>query len=214
MLIPVTFALAALPVAAGDLKDAIKVKVSGRGDFEVFVVAYLACLIGLFLFLHFGFHDASLTLPYYIVYFVPGCVLAIIMFAGEAWRRGGRFFGDAIVYGVAGLITLGWLARPAIPALEIASSFSFWLVVAAVHGAAAASRRFAIGSVVLLAGAAFLGMCIYQTDLSRFAPSDPKPKRGNGTYSAAQYSFSSSFARTLVQKEPIGFWYTGDPKSF
>ncbi len=110
LLIPVTYALAALLVVARGLL--IERMPTRDMDFAVLVACYLASTIFLSLIFHFGFHDAWLSIPFYVVYFVPGCVLALLVLGGEAKRRGGRIFGNAAVLSGAVLILLSWLANP------------------------------------------------------------------------------------------------------
>ena len=132
-------------------------------DFEMLVVSYLTSIICFSLVLHFGFHDAWLATPYYISYFLPGCVLTIVVLAGEAERHGGRIFGNAAVYGGTGFILFAWFAHPLLPDPAILSSWSLWLTVAAVIvGAALTTQYAAAASLVLVAGAVLLSLCLYQ----------------------------------------------------
>lgn len=161
LLIPVMFAFAASP---GVIRRSILArKQSSRMDFEMLVVSYLTSIICFSLVLHFGFHDAWLATPYYISYFLPGCVLTIVVLAGEAERHGGRIFGNAAVYGGTGFILFAWFAHPLLPDPAILSSWSLWLTVAAVIvGAALTTQYAAAASLVLVAGAVLLSLCLYQ----------------------------------------------------
>ena len=116
LLIPITFALAALLLVARP--SAILGSAKRDREFAVLAATYLTSIVGFSLILHFGLHDASLSLPWYTVYFVPGCVVALIALAGEAERRGGPIFGTVAVYCGAGLILIWWVAYPILPHLE------------------------------------------------------------------------------------------------
>lgn len=204
LLIPVTFMLAALSLVA---RPIIARTPTIASDFEVFVVCYLASIIGLSLILHFGFHDASLSLAHYISYFVPGSVLALIVLGGAIERHGQRI----LVLGGAGLILLGWLAHPFLPHLNITESWYFWLVVAAVTVAAAAAlHRVAAVSVVLLAGAVLLTSSLFQA-ASQFY--DIRDSRSESKLEWDLYRgaiFLQQFVNPHVPPlaRSIGFWYS------
>jgi len=204
LLIPVTFVLAALSVVARPIIARMPTSVT---DFEVLVVSYLASIIGLSLILHFGFHDASLSLAYYISYFVPGSVLALVVLGGAIERRGHRML---VLVGAA-LILLGWLAHPVLPHLKITESWYFWLAVAAVTVAAAAVlHRIAAVSVVLLAGAVLLSSSLFQA-ASQFY--DVRDSRSESKLEWDLYRgaiFLQQFVNAHVPPlaRSIGFWYS------
>jgi hypothetical protein len=204
LLIPITFVLAALSVVA---RPIIARTPTSATDFEVLVVSYLASIIGLSLILHFGFHDASLSLAYYISYFVPGSVLALVVLGGAIERHGHR----VLVLVGAGLILLGWLAHPVLPHLKITESWYFWLAVAAVTVAAAAIlHRIAAASVVLLAGAVLLSSSLFQA-ASKFY--DVRDSRSESKLEWDLYRgaiFLQQFVNAHVppSARSIAFWYS------
>ena len=213
LLIPITFALAALLVVARP--SIIMGSAKKHRDFAVLAASYLASIVGFSLILHFGLHDAWLSLPWYTIYFVPGCVLALIALAGEAERRGGPIFGTVAVYGGAGLILVWWLVYPILPHLERASSFYLWLVVAATVAAAAAVplRRAAASGVLLVAGAVLLSMSLYQYGFYQIRTvSSADQETEWDVYRGAM--FLQQFVHANVRpNQTIGFWYTGDMES-
>ena len=213
LLIPITFALAALLVVA---RPIMMESAKKHRDFAVLAASYLASIVGLSLILHFGLHDAWLSLPWYTVYFVPGCVLALIALAGEAERRGGPIFGSLAVYGGTGLILIWWLAYPILPHLERASSFYLWLVVAGATVAAAAAvalRRAAASGVLLVAGAVLLSMSLYQYGFYQIRTVSSADQATEwDVYRGAM--FLQQFVHANVRpNQTIGFWYTGDMES-
>ena len=178
----------------------------------VFVACYLTSTIVLSLIFHFGFHDAWLSTNYYVVYFVPGCVLALLVLGGEAKRRGGRIVGNAAVLSGAALILLSWLANPLLPDLTMLSSWGFWLAVAAVPaGAALTSRRPAAASAALVGGAVLVSMCLYQDPfLLQICVGQPRALVEWDVYRGA--IFLQQFVNANVRtKQAIGFWYNGEP---
>ena len=99
--------------------------------------------------------------PFYISYFVPGCVLVLLVLAGETQRRGGGIFGNAAVHGGTGLILLFWLIYPALPRPALVFDWSFWLAIATSAVAAAAALRQTAAAFVV--GVVLLSLCIYYT---------------------------------------------------
>lgn len=210
LLIPVTFVLAAFLVVAR--RSSFVPTMAGRStEFALLAISYLAGTICLSLIFHFGIHDAWLSVPYYRSYFLPGCALALVVLGGEAQRRGGRIFGDAAVFGGTGLVLLAWLAHPALPHLAIALSWCFWLAVAAVAiGAAVALRRTAAASVVLVAAAVLLSLCVYDSDNSPYYEiRDRPPEREAAEWDVYRGAiFLQQFVNAHVRPEQsIGFWY-------
>ena len=208
LLIPITFELAALLVVAR--RSTIVRTANSSADFEVLAVSYLASVICLSLIFHFAFHDAWLAEPEYIIYFMPGSVLTLIVLAGAAHRRGGRIFGNVAVLSGTGLILLSWLSLPIVPSLQIASSPYFWLGVAvAVVGAAMALHRTAAASVVLVAAGAVLSLCLYRSSNGFYdIRSEDKLAQWDGYRGAI---FLQDFVNDkLSPNQRIGFWYNDD----
>jgi hypothetical protein len=210
LLIPITFALAALLLVVR--RSAILGSAKRDREFAVLAATYLTSIVGFSLILHFGLHDASLSLPWYTVYFVPGCVVALIALAGEAERRGGPIFGTVAVYCGAGLILIWWVAYPILPHLESSSSFYSWLVVAGATAAAAAAvaLRRAIASAVLVAGVVLLSMSLYQYGFYQIRTvSSAEQATEWDVYRGAV--FLQQFVNANVRpNQSVGFWYTGD----
>jgi hypothetical protein len=207
LLIPIIFALAVLLV--GVRRSSTARTTTERTDFAVFAVYYTASIVCLALGFHFGFHDGWLSTPLYTIYFLPGCVLALIALGGEARQRGGRIFGAAALCGGAGLTLLWWLARDHLPVFKTGSNFYFWLVVgAATVGAALALRRVAVASVMLIAGAVLLSFCMYQDKFYdiRIGSSYDQVLEWD-VYRGAV--FLQQFVDASVRpSQPIGFWYS------
>ncbi len=214
LLIPFTFMVAICLVAAQ--KSTIVGKTADAADFVALAVSYVAIAICFLLVLHFAFHDASLSLPFYTSYLLPGCVLALIVLGGEAERRGGPIFGPAAVFGGAGLILVTWLARPLLPTTEIVLSANFWLSIAAITaGAALALRRIAAASAVLIPVAALLSLCLYWSGAEDSAHRgfydvrkiSPRAEEEWDVYRGA--IFLQQFVDADVNpNQSIGFWYS------
>jgi hypothetical protein len=216
LLIPVTFLLAMLPLGARRWWN--EPTPDKCIDFGLFVLSYLTSIVGLALILHFGFHSGGLSLPYYTIYFLPSCVLALIVLGGETQQQGGRIFGTASVYGGTGVILLSWLARPLLPHLEVASRFYLWLVVAVVTvGAALALRRIAAASVVLVTGATLLSLCLYAyRGPSLFIRLGYEIRKSS--IGAAEWDiyhggiFLQQFVNGNIRpNRSVGFWYSNKP---
>ena len=212
LLIPLTLAVAGSFVAAQ--RPAGGAERNAAGDFAVLAVSYLAGVIALSLFLHVVFHDAWLTIPYYIIYFLPGCTLVFLVLAGEVSRRGGRVFGDGVLYGATFLILALWLARPWLPQPELESSFYFWLVVAVVTAAAALFLRRFAGAVILIVGSVVLSLSLDQSGFYQIRSAGARSASLQwDIYHGAE--FLQRFVEANVRPDvSVGFWYTGDPNSF
>jgi hypothetical protein len=209
LLIPITFALAALLVVARP--SIIMGRIKKHRDFAVLAASYLASIVGFSLILHFGLHDGFLSA--YMVFLVPGCILALITLAGEAESRGGPIFGRVAVYGGVGLILIWWLAYPILPHLEYSSSFYLWLVVAGTTAAAAVALRRAAASGVLVAGAVLLSMSLYQYGFYQIRTVSSAAQATEwDVYRGAM--FLQQFVNANVSpNQTVGFWYTGDMES-
>ena len=210
LLIPITFALAALLVTARGRITLRSEK--GQADFVPLAASYLVCLVGFSLILHFGLSDGFLSA--YTVFFVPGCVLTLIALAGEVERHGGPILGAAAVYAGAGLILLWWLSYPIQPSLQIASSIYLWVILGAVTVVAAVvvatSQHAAVASAALVAGATLLSVSFYQNGFYQIrAVSSADQTIEWDVYRGAM--FLQQFVDASVPpKQSIGFWYTGD----
>jgi len=214
ILIPLTLLAAALALVAR--RAAIGQKASDTADFEVLALIYLACIVAFYLFFHFVVHAFWLEDHYYPTYFVPASVLAVIVLGGEVERRVGGAFGTAVVAGGAGLILILWLARPVLPQWNVASSFYLWLGLAAVTAAAAvALYRIRSASIIVVAGAALLGTCLYQHRDGLYAIRDTLPEDEAKEWDVYRGAIAlTRFVDANVSpSQPIGFWYTGDAVS-
>lgn len=214
LLIPITLlSIGLMAVAERVIATGIK---TGACNFEGFAFIYLLSICCLFLVFHFEFHAFWLGIPEYAIYLLPGCTLGIIVLGGEVARRGGPVIGTGMLFGGAALILLVWLARPALPRLEIASNFVFWVAVAGTTVAAALMmfRRFTTASVVALAGVALLTQCLYQSSFYRIRATPPEDNITEwDIYRGAL--FLHQFVSTHVSaNEPIGFWYANNKLSY
>ena len=206
LLIPITFMLAALAVV---VRRSIVVRTpNSHAHFEVLAVSYLASIICLSLIFHFYLHSFWLSVPYYTIYFLPGCVLVLIVLGGEAERRGGRILGGAAVHIGTGLILLSWLALPDLPRFAIASSFYFWLMVAAVTVGAAVALRCAAASVVLVAGASLLSLCLYQNYAYEIRTASPERTKSEWDVFRGAIFLQQFVNANVRPSQSVGFWYS------
>jgi len=203
LLIPITFLPAAILLVVR--RSLLGRTVPSALDFEVLAVVYLMSVICFFLLLHFGFHSPVLSLPYYIIYCVPGCVLAMLALSGEVQQRGGRN-GNAILYCGTALVLVAWFVLPALADIRSIWSLYSWLAVGGLTVAAAAAlRRTAIASVAVIAGAVLLSLCLYQNGFYDIRTSSNSEREWD-VYRGA--IFLQQFVKSNVRaSQSVGFWY-------
>lgn len=200
LLIPIVLFLGSLLLL---IRSKITQPQTDRTDFALIAVLYLGCLIALFLFLHFIFHVGLLSLPYYISYLIPGCILAFLVICAETERLAGRAPSNTtVIIGVC-LFFLVWLAPPSLTEIVILSMPYFW--VALSIAAIALFRMPRIAPWAFVVWAAIMPLSFQQSSFySDMATTDPKTEWD--VYRGA--IFLQKFVNSQLQpNQPIGFWY-------
>lgn len=184
-------------------------------DFCIGAALYITLLTTAVFGLHFMGHG-WLSLFYYVVYLLPGCLLALIAIAGIASTRTPTIFRVICIGTAVGLAGL-WFARQAMPP-TIPNDIRIWIALAAITVVLALLRPRITSAPALLAGliVSTTLMFYWQPRVIIQYASWPGLKENaeleKDVYAGAV--FLQKFVRTHVPTPTaIGFWYSNAPEN-
>ena len=181
----------------------------GQRDFTLLTLLYLASVTALAWGFHFVLHAGWLSRVHTNVYFVPACVLAVLLFGGTAERHADQKSSKAAIYSGIAVILVSWLAWRLAPLGSAHLDLYVWFAIAVAMSAAAAALRYrSLAAIGVVAGCALMTTSLYQyADYSRIVQ---LPKSNNerewDVYRGAVAL--QKFVNTNVPAtQTVGFWY-------